>query len=174
MSRVFIISDLHLGHRNILKFRTEFSSIEEHDSTILNNILDCVNKRDTLWVLGDMVFDSSHYEIVKEISCSVNRLHLVLGNHCTDNTARCKLVKRMLEDGVVSSAHGLVNYKGCWLSHAPIHPDELRGKFNVYGHTHRSKINDSRYFPVSCEHLNYTPIEFVEIKKRLEAQDEQS
>jgi len=174
MSKVFIMSDLHLGHRNILKFRTEFSSIEEHDNTILANILDCVSKRDTLWVLGDMLFDSSHYGMVEKISSSVNRLNLVLGNHCTDNSRRRDLVKQMVEDCVVSSVHGLVSYKGCWLSHAPIHPDELRGRFNVYGHTHRYRINDSRYYPVSCEHLNYRPIEFMDIKNQLETLNEQS
>ena len=39
---------------------------------------------------------------------------------------------------------------GMWLSHAPIHPDELRGKPSVHGHCHYANIqldgkDDPRY-----------------------------
>lgn len=37
MSRVLIGSDYHWSHRGILKYRTMFSSTEEHDHTILEN-----------------------------------------------------------------------------------------------------------------------------------------
>ena len=33
MSQIFFIADLHIGHRNILKYRSEFSSVKEHDGT---------------------------------------------------------------------------------------------------------------------------------------------
>ena len=35
--RVFNTGDLHLGHKVITKYRDNFSSIEEHDSVILDN-----------------------------------------------------------------------------------------------------------------------------------------
>ena len=57
MSRVLLISDTHFSHKNICKFRADFSTPEEHDETIFNNIMKTVNKRDTLWMLGDIAFD---------------------------------------------------------------------------------------------------------------------
>ena len=34
MSKLFITSDLHLGHKNILKFRNGFESQEAHDENL--------------------------------------------------------------------------------------------------------------------------------------------
>jgi calcineurin-like phosphoesterase family protein len=67
-------------------------------------------------------------------------------------------------DGMVDSVQSLVKYKGFWLTHAPIHPDELRGKMNVHGHVHTKTLADNRYFNVSCENVGYKPVCFDDIK----------
>ena len=54
-------------------------------------------------------------------------------------------------------------YKGFWLSHCPIHPNELRDKPNIHGHVHQKTIKDRRYINVCVEALNGTPIEFSKI-----------
>ena len=59
---------------------------------------------------------------------------------------------------VFDEVHSLVKYKGTWLSHAPIHQDELRGCVNIHGHTHYHVIDDERYINVCSEHTNYGPI----------------
>ena len=56
MSNVWVCADLHLGHKAITKYRTQFSTAEEHHLTILDNVLTCVGKRDKIFLLGDIVF----------------------------------------------------------------------------------------------------------------------
>lgn len=164
MSKVFHIGDLHIGHKNILKYRPEFSSIEEHDATIVENIKKTLTKRDTLWLHGDCFFTLEASKILHELSY-INRIHWIIGNHDSDNSVRQQVIKSVVGSGMVSSIHSLVKYKGFWLSHAPIHPDELRGKLNIHGHVHRKTIDDDRYFNVSCENVWYKPICFEEIKR---------
>lgn len=172
MSLVYMMSDTHFQHKNICKFRTQFVSIEHHDATLLNNILDTVGKRDTLWLLGDtfMPHDAESLtacvDIYHELHNNVGNLRFILGNHCTDNPYRNMMIRYINQDHDV---HSLVKYKGCWLSHVPIHPSELRGKFNIYGHTHNNKVDDHRYYPVSCEHIDYKPKKFEDIIKELRA-----
>lgn len=150
MSRVFHTADWHLGHKNILKYRPEFSSIEEHDNTLFENYLSTILKRDTVYFQGDIIFNRSYLEQVKELP---GHKVLVLGNHDTD------FLRAEEFFGVFQKIVALTTKKHAWLSHAPIHPDELRGKFNIHGHVHRQTLSDTRYFNVSVENTDYTPID---------------
>jgi calcineurin-like phosphoesterase family protein len=60
---------------------------------------------------------------------------------------------------------GIIKYKGFWLSHAPIHPEELRGKPNIHGHVHTNTLNDSRYFNASLENIGYKPVSIEEVRR---------
>jgi len=163
MSKVWYISDCHFGHKNILKYRPEFSSIEEHDGTIMDNILSVVTKRDTLIMLGDMFFTAEELQDKGNILRKVpGWAHLVLGNHDTDNAKRADNVGNMW--GMFDSVHGITTRNGFWLTHAPIHPVELRGKKNIHGHVHRGTLDDERYINVSCENVNYKPISLDDIR----------
>lgn len=49
---IFISSDLHLGHKNAVKWREGFNSPDHHDSVILQNHIEVLDKRknlDLLW-----------------------------------------------------------------------------------------------------------------------------
>ena len=170
MSKVYFISDLHLGHRSILKYRPEFASIEEHDNTIFDNIMSLANKRNSLWILGDIAFErgenDKYYNMLKTISDSFDSLNVVIGNHDSDNSYRQQLLLDLWKDGVYSKVHSLVGYKDAWLTHCPIHPDEIRNKkMVIHGHTHNFVVDDGRYFNVCCEQVDYTPINFQVIKE---------
>ena len=54
---IYLTSDLHFNHMNILKYEPEsrpFSSIEEMNETIIQNWNEVVKISDTVYVLGDM------------------------------------------------------------------------------------------------------------------------
>lgn len=159
-SKVYVIADLHFGHKGILNFRPEFKSIEHHDTTIMNNILQVCGKRSTLWLLGDCFFTEESLDYLRTLRASVGTIHWVLGNHDTQSAACQRNLLTALSEGLVDKVHGLVRYKDCWFTHAPIHDSELRGKYCVYGHTHSVRVYDPRYFGVSCEQINYTPIAY--------------
>jgi calcineurin-like phosphoesterase family protein len=79
----------------------------------------------------------------------------------------------------VESISGIVQYKGIFLTHCPVHPMEMdyRIKKNIHGHIHEKRVMksikifgftlfsrpDNRYICVSCEHVNYSPKTLVEL-----------
>lgn len=157
MSRVLVAADFHLGHRNIHKYRN-FESAEEHDALVKENYHKVVGKRDTIMLLGDICFT---VDALNEIKTWPGYKILILGNHDLERVKIQNVVD------TYDRVYALHNKKHCWLSHAPLHPDELRGKFCVHGHVHANTIPDPRYFNVSLENIGFTPIDFNDIVKTL-------
>lgn len=161
MGRVLLIADTHFGHNGISeKFRTEFSSDLDHDETIYHNIMEGASKRDELWLLGDVCFKEREFWRLREMSLYYQSVHIIMGNHehkglpwyCTTHSVKI---------------HGALKKWGYWLTHIPVHPQELyRGK-NIHGHVHKNSVKDPNYFNVSCENVGYKPISLQEIKQRL-------
>lgn len=82
MSLLFT-SDLHLGHANILTSRPQFSDIDEHDQYIIKRWNKKVKANDEVYILGDMIFRSSHSPAYY-LSNLKGRKHLIIGNHDED------------------------------------------------------------------------------------------
>lgn len=156
MGNVWICSDLHIGHKNIANFRKEITS-EAHNREVIKHFWDKqVTKRDLVWVLGDSAFTE---EAIDWIGTLAGEKRLVRGNH--DMCPTTSYLRTF------SEVYGLFKYKGMWLSHAPIHPDELRSKNSLHGHTHYHNmkflgindecqpiyIDDPRYLNCSVENL---------------------
>lgn len=142
MSNIWFLSDAHLGHRNIHRMRPEFASAADNDEHIVRHWTELVTKRDTVYCLGDMAFDET---ALARILTLPGRKILVKGNHDVCGT--------QLEYLTYEKVLGLEKYKKVWLSHAPIHPYELRGKINVHGHVHNATVEDPRYFNICPESL---------------------
>ena len=151
-------SDLHLGHNSIIKHRDEFSSQEEHDSLILDNIAK-LKKREILYVLGDFIFDSDSYDYyiqqMNKMSC---RIKVIMGNHDS---------LKLYSESRFEIQLPLYSYKDFWLSHCPIHPKELRNRKGcIHGHLHKQSLGDNRYFNVNIDVNNYQFVDFEKIKER--------
>ena len=152
MANVWFTSDLHFGHKNIQKFRLEVTSEKDNRKRIIADWDKLVTKRDDVYVLGDAAFTM---ETVELFSMLAGRKFLVRGNH--DELDTQVYLKHF------NAVYGLKKYKEFWLSHAPIHPAELRGKINLHGHVHYASIKktdnsmipelDTRYFNLSLENL---------------------
>lgn len=133
MSNVWFIGDIHAGHNGIQKFR-HFVKSEEHNRELIEKCWRrVVTKRDIVYVLGDAAFTQEGLDWIATLP---GLKYLVRGNHDRLSTeAYLKVFKEV---------YGIFRYKGYWLTHAPIHPDELRGKVNLHGHVHYQTIIDSR------------------------------
>jgi len=153
MSNVWFCSDLHFGHKNISKFRKEVESEVHNRWRITDDWYNTVTKRDIVFVLGDAAFTM---DTVSDFGLLPGKKFLIRGNHDTLNTS--VYLKYFTE------VYGLIKYKEFWLSHAPIHPDELRGRRNLHGHVHYNNVqtemkhfpqlqDDSRYFNCCPENL---------------------
>lgn len=173
MARLLFISDIHLGHRNICAYRPQFSSPEEHDEFIFDNIMSTINKRDTLWMLGDSCFTMERFAMIEAIASKVGVFHYIPGNHDTDNGLRQTMYKEMVKRDFFSKTGSMFKHRGLWLTHPPIHPEELRGCINIHGHTHQVQMRhengdlDKRYVNVCVEHTNYAPISLEQVRERI-------
>lgn len=152
MSMVYHIGDLHLGHGNVTKWRNlpgvtspeNPMSSEQHDAWIVEQWNKTVTKRDTVFLHGDVVVYPRGLESLAKLNG--NKV-LIMGNHDAERHG-LKLADYL---PYFSKICALVARKGYWLSHAPIHPAELRGKPNIHGHVHEHSLPDPRYINVSIE-----------------------
>ena len=158
MATVRFIADLHLGHANMAK-RRGFSTVEEHDEHIITKWNNVVHKRDVTYILGDVTMEkSAPYPLLDRLN---GIKHIVLGNH-----DRRQDTKKLFD--YAESVGAMINYKGVFLTHCPIHSDELNYGIvkNIHGHIHDKvvmkmldgwEVPDERYFCVSCEQVDYLP-----------------
>ena len=163
MSIVRFIADLHLGHENMAKHRG-FTSSTEQDEYIVKQWNSVVTMRDLTYILGDITMESSKfYHTVGQLN---GRKIVIGGNH--DKPGHTKELLKYVE-----SIGGMIQYKGIFLTHCPVHPMEMkyRIKHNIHGHIHEKLVEkdfylfgfkvfsrlDTRYHCVSCEHIDYTP-----------------
>ena len=178
----YFISDLHFGHRNILRFDCRpFSTIEEHDEYLINQWNDTVGADDDVWMLGDI----SWYSALKTVNI-LKRLngkkHLCVGNHDHKLVKSADFQQQFVE---------IVDYKeisfgdgtGVVLCHYPIpcYNKHFYNWYHLYGHVHATfewtMIEDfqnqmreqhqkkSQMYNVGCmmKYMNYRPRTFEEI-----------
>lgn len=154
MSIPYFYSDLHGGHKNIMKYRKQFRDEQDHWEYCEEEYKKLITKRDVVYCLGDMCFTE---ERLKEFSTWPGRKILVCGNHDRDRIPMQSIVDAYDE------VYALYKYKQYWLSHAPIHPQELRGKYNLHGHVHYYTVEDWRYFNCCLENIDMKPISLMEV-----------
>jgi len=157
MPSVYFISDLHLGHEKICHFRDGFGDCpEEHDEILIERINQTVRSKDKLYILGDAAFTKPGFDKLGRIHC--RHKELILGNHDT------RSMQEYLQ--AFEKVHGFRRYKEFWISHCPIHPEELRGKKNIHGHVHAKVIDDDRYISVCVEACDGYPFNIDQIRNK--------
>lgn len=136
MTQVLFTSDLHLGHVYAAKARG-YDNVHEHDIAVISSIEKMCSKRTLLWVLGDVAMRRDSLYMLGAIP---GRMILVKGNH--DEFPLADYLQFFEE------IHGIIEYKDMWLSHCPIHPQEMyRCTANVHGHIHKNSYSPELSFP---------------------------
>lgn len=151
-NRVFVIADTHFGHKNILGMQPgerPFASIEEHDREIVARWNAVVRPGDSVWHLGDVFFTKDGH--LPLAACNGLK-RLVMGNHDHYPLAVYQQYFKRIA--------GATEYKGCILTHVPVHPGQLESRFrlNIHGHMHGKTVGDPRYSCVSVEQTNLAPV----------------
>lgn len=166
MSR-YIISDLHLGHANIIKYcNRPFSSVEEMDKTIIDNWNTIVKPEDEVYFLGDFCFGRPGQKVSKEYREKLNgKIHLILGNHdrYIDKSSFDSVQKYIILEELG---------KKILLTHYPVYREDysyIKENFNLpnydicfYGHVHNGREDEiiPNHFNVCVEKTNYKPMNF--------------
>jgi len=161
---IWVISDTHFGHTNILKYSNRpFKDTEEMDWAMVKRWNSVVQPQDKVYHLGDVYFGSK--ERVDNILSSLNgRKRLILGNH--DN-GKDQMLQRHFEK---ISMWGMFPEYNVLLTHVPVHESSLRenrfksGKMiNVHGHIHTNPSPKGPYKCVCVEQTDYTPVNIKEL-----------
>lgn len=172
MANIFFASDHHFNHANILTFKRqddtplrEFRDVSHMNEHLINCHNSVVRPGDKVYFLGDvcMTRNASGLEILARLN---GEKILIKGNHDL-----CKPEQYLNYFKDIRGSH---QFDGMILTHIPIHSESLaRWGTNVHGHLHHnvvrmplSQIPDRRYFNVSVERINYTPISLEEVKKQ--------
>lgn len=191
MSRdIWIISDTHFRHANILKFvdydgnpvRSHlFKDVDEMDEHMIERWNSVVKNGDIVYHLGDVVFTNTEQDVAwfkKNWTRLNGSKRLIVGNH--DD------IKFLAPGGFFKkvSMWRMFPEFGLLLTHVPVHPSNLKvfvaeGDYkegdvgevqkqflNVHGHIHQNPSPEGPYKNVSVEAINYTPVNIEELRIR--------
>lgn len=155
--KVFVVSDTHFYHANIIKYcNRPYSDVIQMNKDIVKKWNSIVGKEDIVYHLGDFLLGKKDY--IPLIAGTLHgRIKLILGNH--DHSSP----KHYLEYGfkeVYNKPVVLLQYDVI-LSHAPIENIEKYGCLkNIHGHVHNSlNINVTpQYYNASIEVIKYRPV----------------
>ena len=185
MSRdIWVISDTHFRHKNILKFtdsntgepiRPGFADVDEMDEHMIQRWNSVVKPGDIVYHLGDVVIDKNNEDRTwfKQNWPRLNGgKRLIVGNH--DD------IKFLASGGFFSKVlmWRMFPEFGLLFSHVPLHPSSLlryvdqdaewpdgqETLMNVHGHIHQNSSPEGPYRNVSVEAIDYTPVNIEELR----------
>lgn len=160
MAKVFFISDLHFGHKDVIAFdHRPFKDVEEMDAEMIRKWNAKVSHGDHVFVIGDM-FGGVTTAHAGEIVHSLNgKIHLIRGNH----DPRGQLFESLFED-VAVYRQIQVRVRGVRqrviMRHRflPFFKGQNEGVVMLYGHTHDSIV--ARAEEQSIRFMNWLGIPF--------------
>jgi calcineurin-like phosphoesterase family protein len=182
MPAVFLVSDTHFGHAGVCHFLQNdgvtklrpWDNPEEMDEEMIRRWNDRVRPNDKVYHLGDVVINRKHLKTLARLN---GDKVLIKGNH--------DIFK--LEDYTpyFRDVRGYHVMNGMILSHIPVHEESL-GRFgtNIHGHLHSNRVMkswgvddtsarrviDPRYQCVCVEQIDFTPILFEDLIKKIESE----
>lgn len=169
MPDIWVISDTHFNHYNILKFTDRdsgklvrpFQTVHDMNETMVENWNKVVKPGDKVYHLGDVFFGSQvHF---KALWLRLNgRKRLIVGNH--DD------VKFLSSGAFFEKVMLWRKFENLLLTHVPVHGSTLgehrfngEQMINVHGHIHQNKSPEGPYKCVCVEQTFYKPINVEEL-----------
>jgi len=158
-SRQFLISDLHLGHGNIIHYcRRPFFSPGEMDDVLIRNWNHRVGSSDEVFYLGDLCHGRDALPAAAYLSRLNGTIHFIAGNH--DEVIRGAVTSLILRRGptqfylIHDPAQAAPNFPG-WVIHGHHHNNDLE--------TYPFINARSRTVNISAELLDFIPISIDEL-----------
>ena len=160
--RVFVVSDIHFDHENIIKYcKRPFKCIGYMNCILENNWNDRVRKGDRVYYLGDMTSGRKEGAIDFWLSKLNGEVRFIRGNHDLDVITRAEVIK----DGFPIK-YGGYEFR---LMHDPDRPPDWDG-WIIHGDKHNNSpiryphINRrNKTVNVCVEYTDYTPMSLDEI-----------
>lgn len=167
MSKIWVTSDLHIGHNKEFVYSARgFNSIEEHDRILVKNWNFLVDDADTVYVLGDVMLKHSLEDDEFSYGLSVlkqlnGKLIIIRGNHDSEaKIEKYKTCNNVLDAGAaalylnypeIGSYHFYLSHYPTLVSHEKLKPIKT-ALLNLYGHTHQREhfYNEHPYMYCVC------------------------
>lgn len=173
MRNIWVTSDTHFNHANILHFkdadgklvRPGFECVDDMNQTIIDRWNSVVKPGDKVYHLGDVVFGDKEGWMKQHWNRLNGRKRLVVGNH--DN------IKLMSSGGWFDKVElwRMFPEFNLLLTHVPVHASTLgehrfsnRPMLNVHGHIHQNPSPTGPYRCVCVEQTNYTPVHIEDLR----------
>lgn len=166
--QIFIISDLHLGHTNIIKHcNRPFKDVHDMNRTLVYNWNSTIRRDDIVYFLGDLAYgrNSSTDSWLHKLN---GRVTFIKGNHDESNSIK-------MLDHYITELDGIKLY----LTHDPANVPETWNGWVIHGHVHNNArdldmkqrypyINyDKKRVNVSVELTNYKPLKLSSIVEQI-------
>lgn len=175
---IFFTSDTHFGHRNIIRFcNRPFNSVEEMDETIISNWNAVVNKKDTVYHLGDFCTwkTKDYLSLFNHYRKRLNgKIFLIEGNH--DYKINTNLSKIPISNyGLVDKSplyHIKINKQTIVMCHFAMrvwHKSHF-DSWHIYGHSHAKLSPIGKSWDVGVDNNNFIPVSFYDLKRIMESQ----
>lgn len=180
---IWFTSDLHLGHRNVLRFCDRpFKDEKEMGVGLIENWNNTVCKNDIVFVLGDTFWFNNSHSIKKVLSKLKGKtIYMIPGNHDDFNHYYRVDDPRIIlcPDVVVlwlQEYNSIKKYE-IWLSHYPMMtwPHRTNGVWQLFGHIHSNEFKTEgvdqdlplhwNQHDVGCDYWGYRPVSFEMLKQ---------
>ncbi|MDD4247920.1 MAG: 2'-5' RNA ligase family protein [Methanosarcina sp.] len=163
--RVFITSDLHLDHANILKYcKRPFLDIIDMNKTLVQNWNNIISNKDTVYFLGDLAYGKGGRSTDYWLKQLNGNIIFIIGNH--DESDKINFY----DDFILEYA----NHK-FFLTHRPENVPSSWSGWVICGHTHNNNIHtypfmdkENKTMNVSVELTKYKPVDMNYIIKQID------
>lgn len=172
---IYYISDLHLGHSNIINIcNRPYSDVKQMDEDLINKWNNKVKKSDTVYFLGDFSMKLSNEKSFEYLKRLNGIKYFIKGNHDKNSFLKEAKGKGLIQD--YFDSYKEINDKGRFviLCHYPLVTwnGMYRNSFHIYGHVHQNIVEPiSRRYCACVEITNYEPVTLNELIQNQEVYD---
>jgi calcineurin-like phosphoesterase family protein len=176
LSDIWVTSDSHFNHKNILNFTDNegrrvrsFNSVEEMNEVLIERWNEVVKPGDKIYHLGDVFFGPKSW-IEQNWKRLNGKKRLIVGNH---DDIEYIVQQRMFEKVVMWRMFTEFNLL---LTHVPVNNSTLYERrfnngpmtpmINVHGHIHSNASPVGPYVCVCVEQTDYRPVNIQELRIR--------
>lgn len=172
MKKIHFIGDLHFGDETIIKLENRpFQNSLSQTMKICELWNRVVSYNDDVYIVGDFVnintITKEEVDIIKKLK---GNIYLIRGNHDTEDDnyyTENFNIKKVIDTPILLD--------GFWIiSHEPQYINKNFPYANVFAHVHNNPMYNThscRSYCVSADRINFTPIEFNEIKNTVMEDD---
>lgn len=178
---IWFTSDLHFCHDREFLFKPRgFDNIDEMNNAIVERWNNAVDEYDEVYILGDLMLNNNAKgeDLIRSLN---GRLHIVIGNHDTDNRVE---IYRAIPSVVEITYATMIKYEKLhfFLTHYPCLTGNLEKEhlsqmtLNLFGHTHSKELffEDRPYmYNVSLDAHDCTPVNIETVKRDMLAKIEE-